>query len=179
MSVIKIDGIGTRKNGTGGESINTSVHPKKIITMIGFSTDGAAAVTYTKGDAVALQIATALVGATDILTTFGVGNAVKLATELTELLCVGIVTETVTATYNSASALGSHVIVPVQVSGRFVDANVATGTTVGLQMFPTATDGRLALNAGSDADTHKPLAIALENATSNTCDIILLNPLSY
>ena len=179
MSVSKVDGIGTRKDGAGGFSINTSAHPKKIIRLIGFSTDGAAAVTYTKGDAVALQIASATVNGTNILTSFGVGNVVKLATELTELLSVGIVTETVTATYNSTSAKGSEIIVPVQVSGKFVDANVATATSVGLQLFPSATDGRLAINASSDADTNKALAIALEDATSNTCDVILLNPLSY
>ena len=179
MSVSKIDGIGTRKDGAGGESINTSVHPKKIIRMIGFCADSSAAVTYTKGDAVALQIASATVNGANILTSFGVGNVVKLATETTELLCVGVVAETATATYNSASAKGSEVIVQVQVSGVFENANVTTSSCVGLQLFPSATDGRLVLDAGSDPDTNKPLAIALENATSNAADIILLNPLSY
>ena len=179
MSVSKIDGIGTRKDGAGGESVNTSVHPKKIIRMIGFSTDSGAAVTYTKGDAVALQIAAANVNGTDILTTYGKGNVVKLATELTELLCVGIVTETVTATYNSTSTKGSDVIVPVQVSGVFENANVTTSSCSGLQLFPSATDGRLVLITSSDADTNKPLAIALEDATSDTADVILLNPLDY
>ena len=179
MSVSKIDGIGTRKDGSGGESVNTSVHPKKIIRMMGFSTDGAAAVTYTKGDAVALQIASATVNGTDILTTYGIGNVVKLATDLTELLCLGVVTETAEAKYNSTSAKGSEVIVSVQISGVFEKANVTTSTSVGLQLFPSGTDGRLILSASSDPDTNKPLAIALANAASNSCKIILLNPLSY
>tara|TARA_Y100001937_G_scaffold42697_1_gene60442 strand:- start:5407 stop:5946 length:540 start_codon:yes stop_codon:yes gene_type:complete len=173
----KIDGIGTRKDGSGGFKANTSVQPKRIIRMIGFSTDSGSAVTYTKGDAVALQIASANVGGTDILSSFGTGNVIKLASATTELLCVGIVAETITASVNDT--VGESVIVQVQVSGIFEKANVATGSTSGLHVFPSSTGGRLDLIPSSDADTNKPLAIALGNASSNKANVMLLNPLSY
>jgi len=173
MSVYKVDGIGTRKDGAGGESSNFSEGNVKVVRLVGFAADSGGDVTYTKGDVVALQRAAATVGGSDVIGQFGIANVVKLAAAATELLCVGVCTETVTVKD------GTTDIIAVQVAGTFVNANVATASTAGLQIFPSGTAGRGALNASSDADTNKPYAIALENASSNQADIILLNPLDY
>tara|TARA_R100001509_G_scaffold139276_1_gene93650 strand:+ start:639 stop:1160 length:522 start_codon:yes stop_codon:yes gene_type:complete len=173
MTVYKVDGIGTRKNGSGGETANFSEGNVKIIRLVGFAADSGGNVTYTKGDVVALQRAAATVDGSDVIGQYGIANVIKLAGAATELLCVGVVTETVTV------AEGTTDIIAVQVAGVFENANVATASTAGLQIFPSGTAGRGAINASSDPDTNKPYAIALEDASSNAADIILLNPLDY
>ena len=173
MTVYKVDGIGTRKDGSGGEVANLSEGNVKLVRLVGFAADSGGDVTYTKGDVVALQRAAATVGGSDVIGQFGIANVIKLANAVTELLCVGVVTETVTVKD------GTTDIIAVQVAGLFENANVATASTAGLQIFPSSSAGRGALLATSDPDTNKPYAIALENASSNAADIMLLNPLDY
>ena len=179
MSVYKVDGIGTRKDGSGGQTANLGEGNIRIIRMIGFSADSSAAVTYTKGDLVALQLASATVNGSNVVDAFGKSNVIKKASSGTEVACVGVVAETVTATYNSDSSKGSTVIVPVQISGIFIDANVATGSTSGKLLFPSSTSGRGALEGSADPDTHKAYAIGVKDAADNKGDILLLNPLQY
>ena len=187
MSVSKVDGIGTRKDGTGGEDANLSQGNKRIIRMIGFCADSGSSVTYTKGDTVALQLSTATVNGSNVIEKNGAANVIKLATDLTETAPVGIVTETVTATISGTT--GTTVIVPVQISGVFASANVATHSAIGEILFCTATDGRISGHTAASltaiVDVHKPVAICLGTsngtaaAASNLSDVLLLNPMDY
>lgn len=60
-------------------------------------------------------------------------------------------------------------------SGTVADgANVATATTIGQLLVGSATVGRAAVQSGTYAATHRVIAIALENASSNKCRVLLL-----
>lgn len=182
MSVEKIDGL----DGVWATRA-------RYITINAYADDGAA-VTYTRGDAMAIE--TNLSGgyeitvagvATNAATYLGIGNmATKLASGGTshDSLGFGIIAETVTI------AAGAWQPVSVQVGGIAfcnVEASVAAGDRLNL----SSTAGRLELMATEDYDLTHALAVALEAdgtsgsldgtqaAATNYTNAYLLNPLNF
>tara|TARA_R110001592_G_scaffold324007_2_gene603483 strand:- start:10321 stop:10830 length:510 start_codon:yes stop_codon:yes gene_type:complete len=169
MSVSRVEGLASGPQG----SEQVSEQRKRFVRLVATAVDSGGDVTYTKGDVVALCIAATALGGVDAIVTFGPLQAIKKAAAITELACVGVAAETITVKE------GKSEFISVQVEGFVKSANVATATTIGLQIFPSGTAGQGALLTGSDPDTNKPYALALANASGNLCDLLLLNPLDY
>ncbi len=95
---------------------------------------------------------------------------VKQGTNGTSTLAVGIARETV----------ASGEPVEVVVHGYYEGANVASATTSGQFVKQSSSAGRAdALVQADTAAWAQPVALALENASSNTCDVLVLNPLGF
>jgi hypothetical protein len=188
MSVSKIDGIGTRKDGSGGETANFSQGNKRFIRVGMYRDKDLAALTAEKGNVVSIEVNTGspheiLVNgvATDAVTYIGIGNMVKIAdhgTALDEALCIGVLAEDVTI------SAGEYKFVSVQVSGVatvHTDGNATKGTYL---VLDGSVAGCLTDTAADDSDDHSVLAIALADDAADTsfatsefsCTAILLNP---
>jgi len=190
MSVAKIDGIGTRKDGSGGETANFESR-KKFVRLYLYVDDGGASTTHKKGDFVAIETNTGsgyqitVNGtATNAATYWGIGNACVIAnsggTSHDALIC-GVLAEEVTV------GVGQWKAVSVQVEGLAyvaTDGSVAIGDKCVLDNSAGAC--RTATSADNDADSE--ICIALEtddtdanNGTSTTsgtsAQALLLNPL--
>ena len=168
MSVYKKDGIGTRKDGAGGESVNRSQGNAKFVTLY-------AVETITKGSCVAWDINTAIDG-TDS-TDHGYGNIVANANSgtATQAQVIGVAAEAVTMSADEVTAKSWKSIL-IQVSGR-CDFVIGDGSlTPGLGCVASTTDGR-AENVAS-SETAAQFGISLTAGTSATADaqVILTNP---
>ena len=173
----RIEGFGTRRNLSGTEVVNLQERAQSC-RLIVYADQGGSAVTFTKGDALALEYRTGSGKqilkdgvATDAVSEFGFSNvALQLSTadHLEDFAC-GIITETVTV------AAGDYAIVDVQVAGKFESANVDSGVALANVLTASGTAGRLAATSG-DQMAQMKLAIALAAASSNKADIYLLDP---
>tara|TARA_R100001082_G_scaffold16669_2_gene8388 strand:+ start:11601 stop:12182 length:582 start_codon:yes stop_codon:yes gene_type:complete len=191
MSVSKIDGIGTRKDGSGGETANFEQR-RKFARLFLYVDDGGAETTHKKGDWVAIETNTGsgyqitVNGvATNAATYWGLGNACVLAdmdsTSHDAFTC-GVLAEEVTI------KVGQWQAVSVQVEGiAYVatDGNVAIGDKCTISSDAGAVEP--GVSAGEN-DAGTIVCIALEtddtdanNGTSTTsgtsAQAILLNPL--
>jgi|TARA_B100000282_G_scaffold225312_1_gene168128 hypothetical protein len=173
----RIEGFGTRRNLSGTEVVNLQERAQSC-RLIVYADQGGSAVTFTKGDALALEYRTGSGKqilkdgvATDALSEFGFSNvALQLSTSdhLEDFAC-GIITETVTV------AAGDYAIVDVQVAGKFENANVGGSVAAADVLTASGVAGQLAATAG-DQMAQMKLAIALEDDTANKADIYLLDP---
>ena len=147
MSVHKIDG------GPGGENDH---FPKKFVTLYSADTS------ITAGDWV-------MIHPTD--TTNGLGGSVQQAVAsasdgLQSELIIGVATETITAAGN----------IVIQVAGKYENANVTTGLTVGMALTVTnANAGRAVQYIASTHTDCSPCGVALETAGSNLGDVLIIN----
>tara|TARA_R110002012_G_C11251272_1_gene566746 strand:- start:68 stop:523 length:456 start_codon:yes stop_codon:yes gene_type:complete len=147
MAIHKIDG------GPGGENNH---FPKKFVTL--YSADAS----ITAGDWV-------MIHPTD--TTNGLGASVTQAVAsasdgLQSELIIGVATETITATGE----------IVVQVAGKYENANVTTGLTVGMSLTVTnANAGRAVQYISSTHTDTSPCGVALEEAVSNAADVLIIN----
>jgi len=165
MSVNKIDGFGTRKDGSGGEVANKERRQRFLRFRASEAIE--------KGHAVALDLA-----ATE--PDFGYGTAIKMADtdDALNQIAFGIAVE-------AASAAGD--LIEVQVSGYCDIAQVTAAITEpgdeGKLLAASATEGELALvdadGAGDGTGFLLPCAILIEYGTAATADseVFLLNPL--
>ena len=164
MSVNKIDGFGTRKDGSGGEVANKERRQRFLRFRASEAIE--------KGHAVALDLA-----ATE--PDFGYGTAIKMADtdDALNQVAFGIAVE-------AASAAGD--LIEVQVSGYCDIAQIATALSdsdEGKLLAASATEGELALvdadGAGDGTGFLLPCAILIEFGTAATADseVFLLNPL--
>lgn len=160
MSVYKVDGIGTHKDGSGGEIVNQ----EERVRIVRFRASEA----IEKGHAVALDLA-----ATE--PDFGYGNSVKMADtdDALNQHAFGIALE--------AAASGD--IVDVQVEGICDIAQVVTALSdsdEGKMLAASATTGELSTTDENGADGSgflTPCAILIEYGTAATADskVYLLN----
>jgi hypothetical protein len=182
MTVYKVDGIGTRKDGSGGEVANFSEGNKRFIRINVYADDGAA-VTYTKGDAIAIEVnsgsgreITINGVATNAFDYLGIGNMATKAesggANSSDALCIGVIDETVTV------AAGEFLPVSVQVSG-IASCNVHADTVAGdrLSIAASSVAGQLKYAASGVYEDDVIVAVALEADTANFANCILLNPL--
>lgn len=191
MSVAKIDGIGTRKNGTGGFTANVESRAK-FTRLYLYVDDGGTETTHKKGDWVAIETNTGagyqvtVAGtATNAATYWGLGNACVLAdmdsTSHDAFTC-GVLAEEVVV------GVGKWAAVSVQIAGvAYVatDGNVAIGDKCTISSDAGAVEP--GITAG-EQDAGTIVCIALEtddtdanNGTSTTSGTsaraILVNPL--
>lgn len=174
-TVEKIDGLASGPQGS--EQVFAS--RKKFISLNAYADDGAD-VTYTKGDAVAIETNTGagyeitVAGvATNAATYFGVGNMAILADSAKgshDGLTFGVVAETVTI------SAGKWQPISIQVAG-IASCNVDGSVAAGDKLNISSTAGRLELMSSEDVDVTHAVAIALEADTANFADCYLLNPL--
>ena len=147
MSIHKIDG------GPGGEN---NYFPKKFVTL--YSADAS----ITAGDWV-------MIHTTD--TTNGLGASVTQAVAsasdgLQSELIIGVATQTITAVGN----------IVIQIAGKYENANVTTGLTVGMSLTVTnANAGRSVQYISSTHTDTSPCGVALEEAVSNLADVLIIN----
>jgi len=194
MSVAKVDGIGTRKDGSGGWTANQEKRAKYV--RIGLYVDDAGAeTTYYPGDWLAIEVKTGggfqvtINGtATDAATYLGLGNmAVGADKNRTsgsdDALTFGVLSEQVTI------GIGKYKMVTAQVEGvAFVGCTSGAAAGDKLVISTTALEAEKASAADNDASSE--LAIALADAVANasqspvqsataghTCSALLLNPL--
>tara|TARA_Y100000114_G_scaffold72390_1_gene66360 strand:+ start:16784 stop:17359 length:576 start_codon:yes stop_codon:yes gene_type:complete len=190
MTVYKVDGIGTRKDGSGGEVANFSEGNKRFIRIGMYRDKDLSALVAEKGNVVSIEVNTgspheilingAAVNAADYI---GLGNMVKIAdhgTALDEAYCIGVLAEDVSI------AAGEYKFVSVQVSGVatvHTDGNATKGAYL---VLDASQAGCLTDTAADASDTHAVLAIALADDAADTsfassqfsCSAILLNPFS-
>ena len=194
MSVSKVDGIGTRKNGSGGSTANTESRTK-FVRMALYVDQGGSNTTFEPGDPLAIEIATGsgyeivIEGAnTNAATYLGIGNMAVSADKnrsggSDDALTFGVIAETVTV------KAGTFEFVNIQVEGiAFVGC--ASGVAVGDKLVISDTERECEKASAADNDASSELAIALEAAVANasqspvqtataahTCKAYLLNPL--
>ena len=207
MSVRKVGGIGTRKDGAGGESANLG-EGAKFITVNVYSDDGNTAdLTITKGDAVCMENPgttnshLTIGGATvQVVTHFGFGNVARLTdaagrsaaiagalgTIADAAFTFGIAAETVTISKDTSKEIS------VQVWGRCNNVNVAGTVAIGERLAAETAGADSSIGRLQDTDTLIGAAlvadireasdvaivgIALSAASSNKSDVWLLDPL--
>tara|TARA_R110002020_G_scaffold50942_6_gene144422 strand:- start:533 stop:982 length:450 start_codon:yes stop_codon:yes gene_type:complete len=130
--------------------------PKKFVTL--YSVDTAV----TAGDWMKIH-------PTD--TTNGLGgsvtNAIATASDgLQSALIVGVSTETITAAGN----------IVIQIAGKYENANVTTGLTVGMALTVTnANAGRAVQYISSTHTDTGPCGVLLEEAAANLGDVMIIN----
>jgi len=151
MAIHKIDGVDGDAN-----------FPKKFVRL---RTKVAASGTLAAGQWVAIDTSD---------TENGLGATAVIAAAVTggNALVFGVATEAID---NSTGSSSLFKVIKIQTAGKFVDAVVTTGSTSGLALV---VDG--AANPGQadirvDGDEAPPCAIALEDATSTTCDVMILD----
>tara|TARA_R110001592_G_scaffold159084_3_gene390325 strand:- start:650 stop:1126 length:477 start_codon:yes stop_codon:yes gene_type:complete len=153
-TVTKIDGIGTRKDGSGGESANLNTN-KRFVRLY-------ATATLAVGDAVCLDTSVSTYGLMNNVTKANVGaSATKQA--------IGVAAEAVTISGTD------YQLVNIQVGGLFTTAAIDdTSDAVGDLLAAGATAGQLTL----DVAAALPVAILVVEGTAATKDstIYLLNP---
>ena len=151
MAIHKVDGVDGENN-----------FPKKFVRL---RTKVAAGDTLSAGDWVAIDLV-------DTENGLG-GTAVKApATAGGAAFTFGVATETID---NSSGGALKYEVITIQTAGKYVNANVATASTAGLALtVDNATDaGRADIRV--DGDEAPPCAVALEDATSNTADVMIIN----
>ena len=207
MSVRKVGGIGTRKDGSGGQTANLG-ETSRFINVFVFSDDGNSSdITFNKGDALCLENAgtaaahlTINGSATNVVTHFGFSNVARKvdaagrgaslagatgsAAELA--FCFGICAETKTVSADTSEYIS------VQVYGRCEDVNVASTVAIGERLVAETaaadssvgrlqdTDTLIGGNAEADIEEMADAAvvgIALSAASSNKATVWLLDPL--
>ena len=147
MAVHKIDG------GPGGENDH---FPKKFVTLYSADTS------ITAGDWV-------MIHPTD--TTNGLGASVQQAVAsagdgLQNALIVGVSTETITAAGN----------IVIQTAGKYENANVTSGLTVGMALtVSNSNDGRAVQYIATTHTDCGPCGVALETASGNLGDVLIKN----
>ena len=170
MTVYKVDGIGTRKDGSGGEVANRNEGAKFIRLFV--------TETVAKGNCVAFDINAALDG-TDS-TDYGYGNLVSLANSgtQTQRQVVGIAAEAVTMSADDITNKAWKMC-DIQIEGRcdFAIATNAGATAPGELVVASSADGICETYANSDVDL--PFGICLADgsgtATADT-KVYLINP---
>ena len=149
MAIHKIDGV----DGTDGTGAINSF-PKKFVTL--YSADTA----ITKGNWV-------MIHPTDATNGLGasVRDAIASASDgLQSGLIVGVAAETITAAGN----------ILIQTAGKFENANVTTGLTVGMALTVTnANAGRAVQYISSTHTDTAPCGVALETAADNAGDVMI------
>tara|TARA_R100001082_G_scaffold110346_1_gene90031 strand:+ start:2225 stop:2743 length:519 start_codon:yes stop_codon:yes gene_type:complete len=171
MSVYKVDGIGTRKDGSGGESTNLSQGNARFVRLYAIET-------IAKGACVAWDINSAIAGSDS--TDYGYGNIIANANSgtATQHQVIGIAAEAVTMSAAAVTAKAWEPIL-VQVSG-LCDFVIGDGSgTVGLGQVASSTDGRCENYANSDTD--RPFGILCVDASGAgkaDATVLLTNPCS-
>ena len=206
MSVRKVGGIGTRKDGSGGFSANLG-EAARFITMNVYSDDGNTAdITYNKGDLLCFEHAgtsnahlTINGTATNVVTHFGFSNVARKAdaagrgaatagatgTATDLAFCFGVCAETKVVKADTSETIS------VQVYGKAEGVNVASTVAIGERLIAetAAADssvGRLndtdeQIDGGDEADIEEMadaavVGVALSAASSNTATVWLLDP---
>jgi len=186
MTVYKVDGIGTRKDGSGGEVANFSEGNKRFIRIGMYVDQGGSDSDFKKGDAVAIEIGSGDIIINGVNTAakdyIGLGNMVVLADSDTadhRGLCIGVLGEDVSI------AAGEYKYVSVQVSGLATVGTDDSATAGDILVLSADAGGLRKFDADADNDQgFVKVAIALEadatdlNVTAgDSCQAILLNPL--
>tara|TARA_Y100000593_G_scaffold66397_1_gene122203 strand:+ start:1125 stop:1652 length:528 start_codon:yes stop_codon:yes gene_type:complete len=172
MSVYKKDGIGTRKDGAGGEVANVSQGNARFVRLYAIET-------IAKGACVAWDINSAIDG-TDS-TDYGYGNIVANANSgtATQRQVIGVAAEAVTMSSDDVTNKAWKSIL-IQVSGRCDFVISTSGQTVGLGQVASSTDGRCEDYAdGGSGDVDIPFGILCVDASgTGTADatVLLTNP---
>jgi len=149
MAIHKVDGVDGDAN-----------FPKKFVRL---RTKVAASGTLAAGQWVAIDTTDTEngLGATAVIAaTVSGGNA----------LVFGVATEAID---NSSGSSNLFKVIKIQTAGKFVDAAVTTGSTSGLSLVVDANIGTADIRV--DGDEAPPCAIALEDATSTTADVMILD----
>jgi len=172
MGVYKVDGIGTRKDGSGEETANRAQGNARFVTLYAIET-------IAKGACVAWDINTAI-ASTDS-TDYGYGNIVANANSgtATQRQVIGIATEAVTMAAAAVTAK-AWVKIRIQVSG-LCDFVIGDGSgTVGLGQVASSTDGRCENFAdGGSGDLDLPFGILCVDASgagNADATVLLTNP---
>jgi len=175
QTVRKIDGFGTRKDGSGGEVVNLNEEPRFIEL---FAQESIA-----KGDIVALSIDSAIDG-TDS-TDYGYGNIVKKAASGTPAIAqvLGVAAEAVTLSSDDVSNAAWKKI-SIQVRGRCEFVKVAdvegggASPAPGNLLIASSTAGQA--EAYAAAAVTAAFGIHLEDGTDGAADsvVYLINPLN-
>lgn len=194
MSVSKVDGIGTRKDGSGGATANFESR-SKFVRIALYVDRGGSNTDFFPGDPLAIELATGsgyelLINgsATSAATYLGIGNMAVSADKnrsggSDDALTFGVLSEAVTV------KAGNYEIVNVQVEGiAFVGC--AAAVAAGDKLVISNTERECEKAGTGDNDASSELAIALEAAVANasqspkqsavaghTCKAYLLNPL--
>lgn len=169
MSVYKVDSIGTRKDGAGGDTSNTSQGNARFVRLY-------AKEDLNKGEAVAFDLATTTDGK-GIYVKKADGNATDAANTTGLRQAIGIVAETI-----DLNAANDPELVIVQVSGLCDFAILdATGDVVPGDLLQADADaGELTVYdvSGSAHPYVLPLGMLVTEGTNATADstIILFNP---
>ena len=206
MSVRKVGGIGTRKDGSGGETANLG-EVAKFITVNVYSDDGNSAdITYSKGDLLCFEnsgtsAAHLTIGgtATNVVTHFGFSNIARKAdaagrgaatagatgTAADLAFCFGVCAET------KVVAKDTSALISVQVYGKCENVNVASSVGIGERLVAETaaadssvgrlqdTDTLIGGNAEADIEEMADAAVvgvALTAASSNKATVWLLDP---
>ena len=161
MSVSKVDGIGTRKDGSGGETANFESRVKSVRLH---ATEAIA-----KGDIVALDFT---LDGSSLEQDPGHGIRIRRAdsddtTDDEFRQGIGVALE----------AISSGSVGPVQVSGRCNVCKVKASIDVGLLIKPNTTPGDGAI-AYASGDIQLPLGMLVKFGTADTADsqVLLFNP---
>jgi hypothetical protein len=168
MSVYKVDGIGTRKDGSGEETANRAQGNAKFVTLYAYET-------IAKGACVAWAIVVALDGTDG--TDYGYGNIIMNAdsAEQTNAQAIGVAAEAVTMSAAAVTAK-AWAEIKVQVSGR-CDFVIGDGSlTPGLGCVPSTTEGQAENYANSDTDIPFGIALTAGSASTANAQVILTNP---
>ena len=169
QTVRKIDGFGTRKDGSGGEVVNLN-EDSRFIELY-------AQESIAKGDIVSFSYAAAIDG-TDA-TDYGYGNIVVKANNaaFTTQNVIGVAAEAVTLSADDVTNAAWKKI-RIQVSGRceFVNVKGVASVSPGQLIAASNTDGQATAFGGGDA--YIPFGVHLEDGTDATADSVayLINP---